>query len=127
MKNNSEIKELTRKINKWVSERGWEKYQAPKDLAISITLEASEVLEHFQWKKDKEVKKHVKEKKEEVADELADVAIYLFKLADKINVDLGQAVESKLIKAAKKYPINSVKEKDLEQYHRIKNLHRKNR
>ena len=124
MKKYSEIKELQEKINRWVSERGWEKFQKPKDLAISLSLEAAEVLEHFQWKNDKDVKKHLSENKSVVADELADVAIYLLKLADKTDVNLGEAIVQKLIKQAKKYPIKTVKRKNLAEYYKIKNSSR---
>lgn len=115
----SDIKELTDKINKWVAERGWEKAQKPKDLAISLSLEAAEVLEHFQWKNERKVAKHIKENKEELADELADVAIYLLKLADKTKIDLISAVENKLVKASKKYPVEIVKGNSKE-YYRLK-------
>lgn len=115
----SEIKELTKKINKWVNKRGLERFQKPKDLAISLLLEAAELLEHFQWKNERQSAHHVKNNKEEVADELADVAIYLFKLADKIKVDLSKAVERKLVKASKKYPTERVKGTTKE-YYRIK-------
>lgn len=115
----SDIKELTKKINQWVAERGWEPAQKPKDLAISLSLEAAEVLEHFQWKNERKVAKHIKENKEELADELADVAIYLLKLADKTKIDLKSAVENKLIKASKKYPVEVVKGNS-KQYYKLK-------
>lgn len=122
----AEIRDLTKLINKWVRERGWEKFQKPKDLAISLSLEAAEVLEHFQWKGDKESKKHIEERKDELADELADVGIYLLKLADKTGVNLPQAIERKLAKAAKKYPAEKVKgDKALERYYKIKHRSRK--
>ena len=114
----SDIKDLTNKINKWIKERGWEPGQKPKDLAISLCLEAAEVLEHFQWKNERKSWKHVKENKEEVADELADVAIYLFKLADKTKIDLREAIEKKLIKISKKYPVEAVKGNSKEYYKR---------
>lgn len=115
----SDIKELTRKINRWVAERGWEPAQKPKDLAISLSLEAAEVLEHFQWKNERKVAKHIKENKEELADELADVAVYLFKLADKAKINLASAIENKLVKASKKYPVKIVKGNSRE-YYRLK-------
>lgn len=116
----SDIKKLTKKINKWVSDRNWEKFQKPKDLAISLSLEAAEVLEHFQWKNEPAVKKHIRENKEELADELADVAIYLLKLADKTGIDLGEAIVKKLAKASKKYPVGVNKK----EYYKIKKSHR---
>ena len=122
----SDIKTLTKKINHWVKERGWEKGQKPKDLAISLCLEAAEVLEHFQWRNDKKSLQHVKENKEEVADELADVAIYLFKLADKIKINLADSIEKKLIKASKKYPVEAVKN-NAQNYYLIKKRSRINR
>jgi len=123
-----DIPSLTKLINKFVKERSWEKFQTPKDLAISISLEASEVLEHFQWKKDKEVKKHIQDNKDELADELADVAVYLFKLADKTGIDLSEAIQNKLAKAAKKFPVEAVKgDKRLEKYYAIKKQVRQTR
>ncbi|OGM31530.1 hypothetical protein A2803_02225 [Candidatus Woesebacteria bacterium RIFCSPHIGHO2_01_FULL_44_21] len=122
----SDIRELTKKINKWVAERGWEPAQKPKDLAISLSLEAAEVLEHFQWKNDRKVAKHIRENKEELADELADVAIYLLKLADKTKINLGSAIESKLVKASKKYPVKVVKGNS-KVYYRLKKLARSKR
>lgn len=105
----SEIKQLTEKIKKFINERDWEQFHNPKDLALSLMLEAGEVLEHFQWKKPEEVAKHAVECREEIADELADVACYLFELADHLKIDLPQAIESKLVKNAKKYPVEKSK------------------
>jgi NTP pyrophosphatase (non-canonical NTP hydrolase) len=121
----TQFEDITIKINKWVSVRGWEKHQKPKDLAISLCLEAAEVLEHFQWKNDSAVKKHVAKNRNEIADELADVGIYLFKLADKIGVDLAGVMEKKLIKQAKKYPVKSRVPLGLEEYSRIKKEYRR--
>jgi len=102
----SDIKDLSAKLLKFTDERDWDQFHTPKDLAISLVLEASEVLEQFQWKKKKEIQDHIKTNKEELGEELADVAIYLFLLADKLDIDLGEAIEDKRKKNAKKYPIN---------------------
>jgi dCTP diphosphatase len=120
----SEIIELTKKINKWIAERGWEPAQKPKDLAISLSLETAEVLEHFQWKNERKVSKHIRENKEELSDELADVAIYLLKLADVAKINLKDAVENKLIKVSKKYPVRSVKG-NTKEYYKLKKQARK--
>lgn len=101
----SEIKQLTQKIKSFVNERDWEQFHNPKDLALSLVLEAAEVLEHFQWKKPEEVAAHSVHCKEEIADELADVACYLFELADNLGIDLPSAIDSKLAKNAIKYPV----------------------
>jgi dCTP diphosphatase len=105
----SEIRQLTEKIKKFVQERDWEQFHNPKDLALSLALEAAEVLEHFQWKKPDEVAAHAVSCKEDIADELADVACYLFELADHLKIDLSQAIDAKLIKNARKYPVEKSK------------------
>jgi dCTP diphosphatase len=105
----SEIQALTEKIKKFVHERDWEQFHNHKDLAVSLALEAAEVLEHFQWKKPEEVEAHAKNGKDEIADELADVACYLFELADNLGIDLSKAIEVKLTKNALKYPIEKSK------------------
>jgi dCTP diphosphatase len=80
-------------------------------MALSLLLEAAEVLEHFQWKSVEEVNKHAQDCKEEIAEELADVAMYLFELADNLGINLLQAIESKMKKNAKKYPVEKVRGK----------------
>jgi dCTP diphosphatase len=107
----SEIKKMIKKIKKFRDERDWKQFHDHKNLAISIVLEASELLEHFQWKSKEEVEKYVKDNKEEIQDEIADVAMYLFELADNMGVDLIRAMNKKLIKNAKKYPIEKAKGK----------------
>ena len=107
----SDIKKLTEKIRKFRDERDWMQFHNHKDMAISLALEAAEVLEHFQWKSSEEIEEYVKIKKEEISEELADVAIYLFELADNIGVDLEEAVEKKLAKNARKYPTEKARGK----------------
>ncbi len=97
--------DILQKIRQFRDERDWMKFHDPKNLAISITIEAAELLEHFQWKDDAEVGKHIQEHGEEVADEIADVAIYLAELADNLGIDLIEAMGSKLKKNAEKYPV----------------------
>ena len=103
------IKELTEKIRKFRDERDWGKFHNHKDMALSLVLEAAEVLEHFQWKTPEEVKKHAESHKSEIADELADAAMYLFELAGNLGIDLGEAVLFKLKKNAEKYPVEKTK------------------
>ncbi|MFT5193308.1 MAG: NTP pyrophosphatase (non-canonical NTP hydrolase) [Cellvibrionaceae bacterium] len=90
-----ELKELENRMNAFVESKGWykpdsKKQQTPKNLAISLVLEAGEVLEHFQWVQE------VKDKKE-LAGELADVALYLLQIASVTGIDLEQAILNKLI------------------------------
>lgn len=101
----SEIDQIIQKIRQFRDERNWKQFHNHKDVALSLVLEASEVLEHFQWKSHEEVERHGREAKDELADELADVAIYLLELADNLGIDLPQAIESKMKKNAVKYPV----------------------
>lgn len=107
----SEIKLLTKKIKKFRDERDWQQFHNHKDVALSLVLEATEVLEHFQWKSPQEVIEHAKINKEELSDELADVAMYLFELADNLRIDLNKAMVNKMKKNAIKYPIHKAKGK----------------
>jgi len=106
-----EIKNITKKIKKFRDERDWLKFHNHKDMALSLVLEAAEVLEHFQWKSAEEVLDHGKIHKEEISEELADVAMYLFELADNLEIDLSVAIEKKLTKNAQKYPIEKARGK----------------
>ena len=107
----NEIKVITEKIKKFRDERDWKQFHNHKDMALSLVLEASEVLEHFQWKSADEVEKYAVSCKAEIADELADVAMYLFELADNLGINLSDAIDKKLIKNAKKYPVEKAKGK----------------
>ena len=104
-----EIKAITEKIKKFRDERDWNQFHNHKDVALSLVLEATEVLEHFQWKSLAEVEAHGVHAKDEIADELADVAMFLFELADSLKIDLPIAIEQKMQKNAAKYPIEKSK------------------
>lgn len=104
-----EIKALTEKIIKFRDERDWKQFHNHKDVALSLVLEATELLEHFQWKSPAEVEKHGEANKAEIADELADVAIYLYELADNLGINIADAINNKLEKNAKKYPVEKSK------------------
>jgi dCTP diphosphatase len=105
----SDIQALTQKIKKFRDERDWKQFHNHKDVALSLVLEATEVLEHFQWKSLEEVKKHGEDCKDELSDELADVAIYLLELADNLKIDLPKAIDTKMKKNALKYPVAKAK------------------
>jgi NTP pyrophosphatase (non-canonical NTP hydrolase) len=105
----SDIKSITEKIRKFRDERDWKQFHNHKDVAVSLVLEATEVLEHFQWKSLAEVEQHGEDCKDELADELADVAIYLLELADNLGIDLSKAIDQKMTKNALKYPIEKAK------------------
>ena len=110
------MKELIDLINQFRDERDWRKFHNEKDLAISISLEASELLELFQWKQSEEV---VEKSLKEIKEELADVFMYSFMLADNLNLDVEEIIKEKIDINAKKYPVelskgNNKKYTDLE-------------
>jgi len=107
----SEIREIAEKIKKFRDDRDWMQFHDPKNMAVSIILEASELLEHFQWKTTEEVEKYAKLNHVEIRDEIADIALYLFELADNLGIDLIDAMEQKLEKNEIKYPIEKAKGK----------------
>jgi NTP pyrophosphatase (non-canonical NTP hydrolase) len=109
--NMSEIRAITEKIKKFRDDREWMQFHDPKNMAVSIILEASELLEHFQWKTTEEVEKYAKLNHVEIRDEIADIALYLFELADNLGIDLIDAMEQKLEKNEIKYPIEKAKGK----------------
>ena len=94
--------ELKKKINQFRDDRNWRQYHNEKDLALSISLEASELLELFQWKETEAV---VDNKRERIAEELADVLIYSYMMADNMNFDIDEIIEEKLKKNEEKYPV----------------------
>ena len=96
------MKSTIDKINKFRDDRDWRKFHNEKDLAISISLEASELLELFQWKQSEEVTTNSLER---IKEELADVLIYSMMLADNLQLDIEQIIEEKLEKNKAKYPV----------------------
>lgn len=92
------------KVNQFRDERNWRQFHNEKDLAISISLEASELLELFQWKQPEEVKETSLER---IKEELADVLIYSYMMADNLQLDLDEIIEEKLAKNKLKYPVET--------------------
>ncbi|MGM0826899.1 MAG: nucleotide pyrophosphohydrolase [Bacillota bacterium] len=95
------MKQLCEKVIEFRDERNWAANHNEKDLAISISLEANELLENFQWKTSREA---VEATGQNIKEEMADVLIYLVQLADKMDIDLEEEVYEKLEKNALKYP-----------------------
>lgn len=106
----NDLKDILERLLKFRKERDWEQFHRPKELAISIVLEAAELLEEFQWKTDKEIKKYLNEGGlENVKEEVADIAIYLLLLSNDLRIDLLDAIREKLKKNEKKYPVEKAK------------------
>ncbi|WP_368867931.1 nucleotide pyrophosphohydrolase [Staphylococcus epidermidis] len=102
-----EINDIVKEINKFRDDRNWRQFHNEKDLSLSITLEAAELLELFQWKTSDEV---VETNRERLAEEIADVLIYSYMLADNLNFDINDIIRKKLVKNAEKYPIAKSKD-----------------
>ncbi|KYD21406.1 MULTISPECIES: nucleotide pyrophosphohydrolase [Anoxybacillaceae] len=96
------MKHLQQKIIEFRDARNWKQFHTPKDLAISLSLEAGELLENFQWKSSEEA---VKTNLENIKDEIADVVIYALLLSHELGIDMEKAVMDKIKKNEQKYPI----------------------
>lgn len=105
----SGMKSLTEHILAFRDERDWKQFHNPKDLALSLSLEASEVLEVFQWKSGAEVDAVCHDRKDDLSDELADVLYYTLLMAHDLDIDLESALLAKLAKNAEKYPIEKAR------------------
>ena len=103
------MQETIARIRKFRDDRDWQQFHDPKNLAVSISIEAAELLEPFQWKTGEEATRFAAEHKERVSEEIADVAIYLVELADITGIDLAKAIEAKLEKNARKYPVDKAR------------------
>ncbi len=101
--------ELKTQIKKFIHERDWEQYHAPKNLAMALSVEAAEIVEIFQWKKAED--QLGEEELEALRQEIGDVLIYLIELADKFEIDIVEAAKHKLILNQKKYPADLVRGK----------------
>lgn len=98
----SDIQSLINSVNKFRDDRNWRQYHNPKDLAISISIEAAELLEDFQWISSE---KALQENKENIREEIADVLIYSLMLCSDLGLDVKGIVEEKLEKNGEKYPV----------------------
>lgn len=107
--NRKTIAELTARVLKHRDERDWAQFHTPKELAISLAVEAGELLALMQWKSGQELQDYLAHKRESVQDELADVLHSLLLLANDLQVDLPEALEQKLVKDAAKYPIEKAR------------------
>jgi NTP pyrophosphatase (non-canonical NTP hydrolase) len=105
----ADLQTLTEKIIRFRDERDWAQFHNPKDLALSLSLEAAELLEIFQWKDGAAIAATAQEKKAELAHELADVLYWTLLMAHDLKIDLGAALEEKLVANAKKYPVDKAK------------------
>lgn len=103
------IQKLIERIRSFNREREWEIFHTPKNLSMSIAIEAAEIMEHFQWLSGDESYNLGRDKLELLADEIADVFIYLLNLSDKLGIDIIKEANRKIDKNALKYPVERFK------------------
>lgn len=107
----SDLEAIQRRIIAFRDAREWKQFHNPKDVAISLVLEAGELLEHFQWKNADEMKTHIREHKGEISDELIDVLYWVLLIAHDLDIDILKATEAKMAQNEAKYPVNKAKGK----------------
>lgn len=105
----SDLDDLTRRLRLFASDRDWDKFHSPKNLSMALSVEVAELVEHFQWLTEAESISLSKDVLAAVSDEIADVQVYLIRLADKLGVDILDAVENKIKKNEAKYPADKVR------------------
>jgi dCTP diphosphatase len=105
------LDDLARELRRFAAERDWEQFHTPKNLAISLAVEVGELLEHVQWGTDDEIADRLRSPhgRAAMAEELADVLIYLTRLADVAGIDLLDAASTKLAANADRYPADEVR------------------
>jgi NTP pyrophosphatase (non-canonical NTP hydrolase) len=99
------IADLTARIQSFVDARDWRKFHNPKDLSVAIAAEAGELMQHFVWQQDDQITARVEVRRDEIASEIADVAILLFELADNLGFKLGDVMETKIARNDIRYPV----------------------
>ena len=105
----NELNAIRDTVRIFVTERDWDQFHTPKNLSSALCVEAAELLEHFQWLQRGTAEELGPAKLDQVRHEMADVLVYLVRLADKLDVDLGAAVEEKMILNRAKYPADKVR------------------
>lgn len=98
------IEDLTRRICDFRDARDWQQFHNPKDMAVAIAAEAGELLQHFVWKQPQQLPQLLRDKRAEITDEIADVAILLFELAHNLDIPLAEAMQAKLERNEARYP-----------------------
>jgi len=102
---NDSISSLTTRIQAFVDAREWRKYHNPKDLAVAISAEAGELMQHFVWQQEEQIEERVRKNRDEIASEIADVGILLFEFADNLGLNLGDVMANKIARNEERYPV----------------------
>jgi NTP pyrophosphatase (non-canonical NTP hydrolase) len=109
MKTEDPLHRLREALREFAAARDWEQFHSPKNLAMALSVEAAELLEHFQWLTEEGSRGLAKDELDKVGEEMADVLLYLIRLADKLDVDLLQAAARKMQLNAAKYPADKAR------------------
>lgn len=101
------VQQLKDRVQHFINERDWRQYHDPKNLAMSIAIEAAELMEHFQWWRSDELSAVGRDEKAmaDIRQELADITCYVLSFASAMGIDLASAVQDKLARNAQKYPV----------------------
>jgi len=105
----NELEEIKLKLREFAKERDWDQFHSPKNFSMALIVECAELVEHFQWLTDEQSKRLPEDTLDEVSLEMADIMIYLIRLADKLDVDLIDSVKRKMALNAIKYPVEKSK------------------
>ena len=100
------VRDLREIVRQFVEERDWKQFHSPKNLSMALAIEASELMEHFQWISPEQSRDLEPAAKLEVAEELADVLCYALAIANEMDIDLASALQAKMIKNRVKYPVD---------------------
>lgn len=110
---NDSISALTQRIQAFVDARDWRQFHNPKDLAVAINAEAGELMQHFVWQQSDQIAGRVETKRDEIASEVADIAILLFEFADNLGLKLGEEMNRKIEYNDQRYPVEKSKGNNL--------------
>lgn len=110
---NDSISALTARIQTFVDDRDWRQFHNAKDLSIAIAAEAGELMQHFVWQQDGQIESRVATRKDQIASEIADVAILLFELADNLDLRLGDIMAAKIDNNNLRYPVEKARGNNL--------------
>lgn len=103
------IEEVTAEIRAFRDARDWKQFHAPKEMAVALSVEAAELLQHFVWQSPEQSERRIQERKPQIADEIADVGLLLFELADNLGLDLAREMRAKMARNELRYPADKAR------------------
>ena len=109
MSNTDEVQALAQELKQFAIERNWEQFHSPKNLSMALSVEAAELLEHFQWDSERASYQLEDDKKQLVSHEIADIFIYLLRICERLDIDLMSVTKEKIAINHHRYPVEKVK------------------